>query len=635
MKKLWIKISAIAIVVVFLGIGFVSSNSMHIHPNIRNSLSGACSTNNQASSSDPSVHLYVNGNGYVVFSANYSVDGIINCNFDNDRTQNFTTNDVPTGTVFHLVSSPNSGYVFQRWSGSVNSTDNSIYFTVNQNIKEEAIYQKLPYSVTFTESGLPSGDSWWVNFNGQNITSSSSSITFSVSDGTYSYKVQSMGTYGVNYDPDLSSGTVTVDGYNETTDVAYFPEYYLNVITSPSSYGTVSPSSGWYSLGESLYLLASPNSGYGFSSWKGTGSGSYTGTSDSATITMNGPINETATFYIAHYSVTFTESGLLSGTWYVNLSNGMKSGAITGSSYSFELTYGTYSYSIATNNKIYHADGGSLNVNGLISSNDISVSFSKELYKVTFMESGLPSGTSWKLVFNDHTYSLTNTSYSFQLTNGTYSYSIATNNKIYHADGGSLTINGKSMQENISFSKVVYSVKFTESGLPSGSTWYVNGSMTEHTLSGSTISFLLSNGTYSFSVTNTTMYYATTTHFSITVNGKNITETVTYNHYSYIKGTISPNNANVTINGKIIHLSSTGSFNMTVTAGSYDLIISEKGYRTYYDNFTMTNGITNTIDQNLTKLTTPMSSMELYEIIGTVVGIGALASAAVFYIRKK
>jgi hypothetical protein len=39
------------------------------------------------------------------------------------------------------------------------------------------------YSVTFTETGLPTGWSWWVNLNGYNITSLSSSITFNVPDG--------------------------------------------------------------------------------------------------------------------------------------------------------------------------------------------------------------------------------------------------------------------------------------------------------------------------------------------------------------------------------------------------------------------------------------------------------------------
>ena len=68
----------------------------------------------QNNDSDPSVHLYVNGNGYVVFSANYTIDGVIKESFVNDKSQNFTTNNVPSGTVFHLVSSPNSGYIFQK-----------------------------------------------------------------------------------------------------------------------------------------------------------------------------------------------------------------------------------------------------------------------------------------------------------------------------------------------------------------------------------------------------------------------------------------------------------------------------------------------------------------------------------------
>ena len=65
-------------------------------------------------------------------------------------------------------------------------------------------------------------------------------------------------------------------------------------------------------------------------------------------------------------------------------------------------------------------------------------------------------------------------SYSFYLTNGSYTYNISTNNKIYHADRGSFRVNGASVSEPITFSKVLYTVTFTESGLPPESTWYVN-----------------------------------------------------------------------------------------------------------------------------------------------------------------
>ena len=139
-----------------------------------------------------SVHLFVNGNGYVVFSANYTVGGILTFNYTNDKTKNFTTNDVPSGTIFHLVASANDGYVFQEWIGSVNSTNNSIYITVNDNISEEAIYVMAPsFPVTFTESGLPTGTIWYANIsNGNNSGAiSESSYTFYLTNGTYSYQV--------------------------------------------------------------------------------------------------------------------------------------------------------------------------------------------------------------------------------------------------------------------------------------------------------------------------------------------------------------------------------------------------------------------------------------------------------------
>ena len=137
MGNLWLKITAIAVLITFLAASFVPVNSLINHTSSNNILSGSM-TIDQSSSSDPSVHLYVNGNGYVIFSANYTVC-CISFNYDNDKTQNFTSNDVPSGTIFHLVSSPNSGYFFQKWIGSVNSTSNSINITVNQNINEEAV----------------------------------------------------------------------------------------------------------------------------------------------------------------------------------------------------------------------------------------------------------------------------------------------------------------------------------------------------------------------------------------------------------------------------------------------------------------------------------------------------------------
>jgi len=79
-------------------------------------------------------------------------------------------------------------------------------------------------------------------------------------------------------------------------NATYGTQYYLTMQANPSEGGTVSPSSGWHSAGESVPIQASPAGGYVLSSWSGSGTGNYTGNALSATVTMNGPITETANF---------------------------------------------------------------------------------------------------------------------------------------------------------------------------------------------------------------------------------------------------------------------------------------------------------------------------------------------------
>src|ERR1043166_1742689 len=60
--------------------------------------------------------------------------------------------------------------------------------------------------------------------------------------------------------------------------------------------GTVSPGSSWQNSNAVVNISATPNSGYTFGGWTGSGSGSYSGNNNPASITMNGPITETTVF---------------------------------------------------------------------------------------------------------------------------------------------------------------------------------------------------------------------------------------------------------------------------------------------------------------------------------------------------
>src|SRR5437899_12901282 len=80
-----------------------------------------------------------------------------------------------------------------------------------------------------------------------------------------------------------TSGTYTA---NFTT------QYYLTM--NAGTGGTVSPASGWNNSGTNVNISATASNDYSFSSWTGSGTGSYSGSNNPTSVTMNGAITETA-----------------------------------------------------------------------------------------------------------------------------------------------------------------------------------------------------------------------------------------------------------------------------------------------------------------------------------------------------
>ena len=82
---------------------------------------------------------------------------------------------------------------------------------------------------------------------------------------------------------------------NNVKFVANFQlQYFLTMAVSGN--GQVKPVSAWQNAGNVVTIQAKANPGSRFSFWTGTGTGSFTGTANPASVTMNGPIMETATF---------------------------------------------------------------------------------------------------------------------------------------------------------------------------------------------------------------------------------------------------------------------------------------------------------------------------------------------------
>jgi uncharacterized lipoprotein NlpE involved in copper resistance len=263
----------------------------------------------------------------------------------------------------------------------------------------------------------------------------------------------------------------------------------------------------------------------------------YSPSPSSGTFTVNGSnVNVAITFTLVTYTITFTERGLPSGTtWYVNLSN-KQSYSGTGTTITFYEPNGTYSYTIATVNKIYapSPSSGTLTVNG--ANVNIGITFNLVTYTITFTENGLPSGTMWYVnLSNGQSFSGIGTTITFNEPNGTYSYTIATVNKSYapSPSSGSFKVNGANVNIGITFTLVTYTITFTENGLPSGTSWSVTLNNITKTSTNATITISEPNGTYFYIISGISGYRANAYSGTINVNGNQVVINITWTIITY------------------------------------------------------------------------------------------------------
>ena len=453
----------------------------------------------------------------------------------------------PNGTYSFTATDNDNKYRASSYTGS---------FTVNgASLNVSVAYVKVTYNVTFSEAGLPSKSTWYVILNGSREASNTSSITFSEFNGSYSFTVQEIvnGSYGKRYVDFSYTGSRNVTGKVVIVNVTYAAQYYLLVSIIPVNGGTVSPLSGWYNSSAQVKINASAASSFIFESWSGTGSGSYSGQINPNTVTMNGPINETASFEKT-YAIAFIESGLPSGiVWYLNVSGptGPRSFHSSLDSITFHGPNGTYSYSLGTNTRYATSTPtGQIIVNG---GNALAnATFHLVTYTVDFIEIGLPSASLWSVSLNGTTSVPTNTSViSFTMPNGTYPYSVAPlSGVVIEPNSGNVVVIGQNVVVDIVFKTSGGGnggnlVSFIESGLPANGEWFVtlNG-YTESSFS-SLIQFYVGNGTYPYSISTTSNAKVSPDFGNVTVT-HNMEVTVIFSN-----STSSPGSSTTTIVQKI------------------------------------------------------------------------------------
>ena len=456
----------------------------------------------------------------------------------------------PNGTYSYTVAAV-TGYTVAPSSGTLNVSGAAVSEPISFSPTTVATY-----AVKFIETGLPTGTNWSATLNGDTEFSTTSTIAFTQPNGTYSFTVASVSGYHVS----PSSGNVTVSGAAVTESIAFSPRvatttYAVTFMESGLPSGTT-----WSVALSGVDRNGSAPGSIEFNEANGTYSFTvrsvegYTASPLSGSVMVNGAaVTETVTFTpstATMYAVTLTESGLPSGTAWSVMLNGVTGGASAPGSVAFSEPNGTYSYTVGSPAGFTASpSSGSVTVNGAAVTETITFTPSTAtMYAVTFTETGLPSGTEWSVMLNGAPGSASAPgSIAFSEPNGTYAYTVE-NVAGYTASAlsGSVTVNGATVSETIPFTPSVvattYAVTFTETGLPTGTSWSVTLNGVLQSSSTSTITFQEPNGTYRYSLGSLNKSYSGPGG-SFTVDGAPVSEVAAFSKV------ISPGPVTISNNG--------------------------------------------------------------------------------------
>jgi uncharacterized repeat protein (TIGR02543 family) len=199
-----------------------------------------------------------------------------------------------------LTATPAAGYVFAGWRGDLSGSVNPATLTVNENKAVTATFTQIQYTLTIQSldgsgSTSPAAGSYTCN------QGALAQVTATPSSGWIFDRWL--------IDEDLTSQenpiNVRMDSAHKIKAIFILLQYTLAL--SANGLGTTSPSIGThtYNSGSQIIVSATPDSGWQFTGW----SGDLSGTSNLASITMNGNKTVTAIFTQNTYTLTTSTTG--------------------------------------------------------------------------------------------------------------------------------------------------------------------------------------------------------------------------------------------------------------------------------------------------------------------------------------
>jgi hypothetical protein len=220
---------------------------------------------------------------------------------------------------------------------------------------------------------------------------------------------------------------------------------------------------------------------------------SYTG--DTNNDPSSGDCNLVVTSEYQEYDVTFTESGLESGTtWSVTLDGVTLSATVPVGSDASTITFsevnGDYYYEIpevtgydaSPSSGYVTVNDAPYNVDIVFTPNEVPP---PNVWPVVFIETGLKTGTTWYVTLGWVTQSSITTDNTFDDQQGTIDFAVAeVSGYVADPTDGVVTVDGGPAAVQITFTPLsmgILNVTFTEKGLPRGTAWNVTlGGMTQN-----------------------------------------------------------------------------------------------------------------------------------------------------------
>lgn len=455
---------------------------------------------------------------------------------------------IPNGTYgFNITPIP--GYT-ATWRGTVIVDGGDV--TVNVTLTPVN-------SVTFVETGLPSGDSWTAAVTypgspyGSVVNAPAATITIQVPNGTLPYLVSGPAGYLVTGISPI--GNLTVSGKNVTEAIAFVQGTTYAMTFAATN---VSEDWGWcVSVGwtictngnaivvENLTEATYPYSVLPIPPLAGiTEKISVNGQPASASgwARLNGGVAVAVTFTLVTYALTFAETGLATGTtWQVDVEgmfNGQNVTTEVGSSVADAITVqvpnGTFNYTFVSVPGYIGPGPGAALVSGSAVSVPVTFTLSRpSTYTLTFTEKGLAIEASWSVTLNGVPLSGSGSSIPFGgLVNGSYTFSVGSlTGYTAGPSSGTITVNGAAVSQAIAFTVAppsTYLVTFTEAGLSNASLatglwvvciWIEGVLVCFWGGDDASLATTLANGTYNYTVNPATGYTANPASGKIVIAG--------------------------------------------------------------------------------------------------------------------